>query len=165
MTVGKVSGQDQQGTIFLRSPVPGLTGLEDFLLGLNNSAMLYLEVGEDMGEPAWLLTADSGLTVGLKEPLESGWAWAICFRRVFDLLNDFWQRSHVRVGPEPVVDSSSPDPACTADLLLLESSLLIELDLGLCQRRWEARFAGQLKTLSHSGHLYSTWTIMEHLQY
>ena len=28
---------------------------------------------------------------------------------------------------------------------------------------WEARLAGQLKTLSHSGHRYSMWTIMEHL--
>jgi hypothetical protein len=31
--------------------------------------------------------------------------------------------------------------------------------LGLCHRRCEAKLAGQLKTLSHSGHLYSTWTI------
>ena len=39
----------------------------------------------------------------------------------------------------------------------------IVLGFGLCHRRCEARFAGQLKTLSHSGHLYSTCTIMEHL--
>lgn len=28
---------------------------------------------------------------------------------------------------------------------------------GLCQRRWLARLAGQLKTLSHSGHLQGGW--------
>ncbi len=35
--------------------------------------------------------------------------------------------------------------------------------LGLCQRRWEARLAGQLNTLPHSGHLYSRWMILGHL--
>lgn len=39
----------------------------------------------------------------------------------------------------------------------------ISLTLGLCQRRWEARLAGQLNTFSHSGHLYSRLTIMVHL--
>lgn len=31
--------------------------------------------------------------------------------------------------------------------------------LGLCHRLWDARFAGQLKTLSHSEQRYSMWTI------
>ncbi len=34
---------------------------------------------------------------------------------------------------------------------------------GLCHLRWDARLAGQLKTLSHSGQRYSTRTILEHL--
>ena len=48
-------------------------------------------------------------------------------------------------------------------LLLLLAGMPATMGLGLCHRRCEARFAGQLKTLSHSGHLYSTCTIMEHL--
>ena len=33
---------------------------------------------------------------------------------------------------------------------------------GLCQRRCDARLAGQLKTLSHSEQRYSTWMMRGH---
>ena len=46
---------------------------------------------------------------------------------------------------EEVVDADAADPA-----------------RGLCHLRWDARFAGQLKTFSHSVHRYSTWTIRGH---
>ena len=42
--------------------------------------------------------------------------------------------------------------------------LLFPCCLGLCHLLCEARLAGQLKTFSHSGQRYSTWTIMEHLE-
>lgn len=62
-------------------------------------------------------------------------------------------------------------------LLLLVRLLLLLIDgiailffggrggffFGLCQRRWEARLAGQLNCFPHSGHLYSRSTMQAHL--
>ena len=50
-------------------------------------------------------------------------------------------------------------PSPTGNMVGWLVSLLNTADTDL----WEAKLAGQLKTLSHSGHRYSMWTIMEHL--
>ncbi len=54
-----------------------------------------------------------------------------------------------------VIPAATTPPDAIADLLapLADRELA---GLGLCQRRWEAKLAGQLKTLSHSGQRYST---------
>ena len=112
--------------------------------GLSSSAMLYL-----LPAPA---PAPDTANLGEEEQLLSSvgeqWSWT-CFFSAPAFLNLFPHPSQVRL---------------SADSLVKDVMDLSMLFLGLCHRRWEARFAGQLKTFSHSGHRYSTWTIMEHLK-
>lgn len=113
------------------------------------------------------------------------WCPMMCFLRYacrLNLLPQNWQSYE----PSSEPDSDSPGLGVSLSLISLASS---ETDLtpsggilaisgltpcaggiagapvvrGLCQRRWEARLAGQLNILSHSGHRYSTLTIREHL--
>ena len=65
--------------------------------------------------------------------------------------------------PLLVLDSGWIAAVPMTDTLLFLLSVALGPVLGLCHLRCDARFAGQLKTLSHSGHRYSTWTIREHL--
>jgi len=94
------------------------------------------------------------------------WNCDTCFWRLWRLRKILWQSSQpnttpsgdVLLGTFPVTVFSAENlPGCPEDVF-------VKLPLGLCQRRWEARLAGQLKALSHSGHLYSRCTIMLHLK-
>ena len=90
-----------------------------------------------------------------------------------------WGISRIQVTPSPIHNS---DHFNSLPVLLLLIPALVGVEdergvrvlskwnafvwacFGLCQRRCDARLAGQLNTFSHSGQRYSMWTIIEHLK-
>ena len=61
---------------------------------LRSSAILYLELGEDIGEVFGEDAESSTESMNFVE-FSSEWLWSICFRRLCDLLKHFEQNSQV----------------------------------------------------------------------